>query len=253
MSWGAIFFNRLRIQCMVFSIEHQLELPDDFPAQDMVAFMAAARTVTLSPRISLAWIQLGGASNLIGWRFRSCHEDMSTYIESWKRFGSHVSFEEIYLREKALFGMFTAGVSCIETACYALYALASHPKLLALPFGENEQRNCTPTSLQKQLAKRLEAKALAVCLELLVHSKEWQQWVALRNRMSHRSNLPRHIRGAVGSKPPPAKILEFAATTSTPAFIGDHHDLRNLFTWLSGSLRNLLIEGRSFATSLSVN
>jgi hypothetical protein len=121
MSCGTIFFNRLRIQCMVFSIEHQLELPDDFPAQDMVAFMAAARTVTLSPRKSLAWIELGGASNLIGWRFRSCHEDMSTYIESWKRCGSHVSFEEIYLREKALFGMFTAGVSCIETACYALY------------------------------------------------------------------------------------------------------------------------------------
>lgn len=232
---------------MVFSTEHQLELPDDFPAQEMVAFMAAARSVTLLPEKSPAWTQLGGASNLIGWRYRSCHEDMNTYIGSCKRFGSNVSFEEIYLREKALFGMVTAGVSCIETACYALNALASHPKLLALPFGENEQRNCTPTFLQKQLTKCSEAKALAACLKMVLDSKEWELWVALRNRMTHRSNLPRYIRGAVGSEPPPAKILEFAATTSTPAFIGDERSLRNLFTWLSKSLRNLLIEGRAFA------
>jgi hypothetical protein len=188
-----------------------------------------------------------GASNLLDWRYRSCHEDMGRYIESWKRFGSNVSFEELYLREKVLFGMFTAGVSCTESVCYALYAVASYPKLLDLPFGEKEQRKCNPTSLLEQLAKYPAAKALAVRLETLVHSDEWKSWVALRNRMTHRSNLPRNIRGAVGTESPPAKILEFAATTSTPTFVGDDRDLKVLLTWLSESLRNLLIEGRSFA------
>ena len=56
---------------MVFSIEHQLDLPDTFPADEMVAFMAAARNVTLLPTKTLAWKELRGASNLIGWRFRS--------------------------------------------------------------------------------------------------------------------------------------------------------------------------------------
>lgn len=232
---------------MVFSTEHQLELPDGFPAPEMVAFMAAARNVTLLPTKSLAWTQLGGASNLIGWRYRSCHEDMSTYIESWKSFGSNVSFEELYLREKALFGMFTAGVSCIESACYALYALVSHPTLLDLTFGENEQRRCNPVFLKGKLTKYPAGMALAATLEMLSASEEWKLWIALRNRMAHRSNLPRHIRGAVGSQPPPAKILEFAPTTSTPAFVGDDGRLTALFTWLSESLRNLLIEGRSFA------
>ncbi len=133
---------------MVFSTEHQLELPDSFPADAMVAFMAAARSIVLSPKKSEAWKELGGASNLIGWRFRSCYEDMNKYIDSWKVHGANVSFEEMYLRERALFGMFTAGVSCIESTCYALNALASHPKLLGLPFGEREQRKCNPMELK---------------------------------------------------------------------------------------------------------
>ena len=233
---------------MVFSTEAPTRAADWLPASEMVAFMAAFGAAShYCPQNLLLRTELGGAPNLIGWRYRSCHEDMNRYIESWKRFGSYVSFEEIYLREKALFGMFTAGVSCIESACYALYALASHPKLLDLPFGEREQRNCSPSSLLKQLAKYPTTKALAVHFETLINSKEWELWVALRNRMAHRSNLPRHIRGAVGTEPPPAKMLEFAATTSTSAFVGDDHHLTNLFAWLSGWLRNSFIEGRSFA------
>lgn len=231
---------------MVFSTEHQLDLPDSFPADEMVAFMAAARSITLLPTKSLAWKELGGASNLIGWRFRSCHEDMSTYIRSWEQFGSDVSFEEMYLREKALFGMFAAGVSCIESACYALYALASHPRLLALPFGEKEQRICFPARLKQQLASYPNANAITDSLNLLTCSTEWALWSDLRNRMTHRSNLPRSIRGAVGSEPPPAKILEFSATTSTPVFEGDVTSLEGLFAWLSRSLRSLLIAGGSF-------
>ena len=169
---------------MVFSIEHQLDLPEDFPVDEMVAFMAAARSVTLWPTKSLAWKELGSASNLIGWRFRSCHEDMSRYIESWKRFGSNVSFEEMYSREKALFGMFTAGVSCIESACYALHALASHPKALALPFGEKEQRSCSPAKLKQRLEKYPDANALVASLDLLTCSTEWAIWVDFRNRMT---------------------------------------------------------------------
>lgn len=67
---------------MVFSTEHQLELPNNFPSDEMVAFMASARQVLLNPTMSEAWKEFGGASNLIGWRFRSCYEDMTQYIES---------------------------------------------------------------------------------------------------------------------------------------------------------------------------
>jgi hypothetical protein len=233
---------------MVFSTEHQLELPDSFPADEMVAFMAEARRLVLSPTKSEVWKELSGASNLIGWRFRGCHEDMRKYIDSWQVHGANISFEEIYLRDRALFGMFTAGVSCIESTCYTLNALASHPKLLGLPFGDNEQRSCSPTELKKRLSKHPAAQALAATLDVLTGSKEWKLWHKLRNRMNHRSNLPRISYGAVGAEPPPAKALHFAATSSTPAFEADVLQFEAMFAWLASSLRNLLVEGLAFAS-----
>lgn len=232
---------------MVFSTEHQLELPDNFPADEMVAFMASARHVLLTPGKSEAWKEFGGASNLIGWRFRACHDDMLLYIKCWELHGANVSFEQIYQRERALFGMFTAGVSCIESACYALNALASHPKLLGLQFGEHEQRSCNPARLKERLSTNPKTHTLSNALEQLTNSKEWALWVELRNRMTHRSNLPRIINGAAGSAPPPEKALQFAATSSTAAFEADATHLENIFTWLANSLQNLLVEGKEFA------
>jgi hypothetical protein len=232
---------------MVFSTEHQLELPDSFPAEAMVTFMAAARSIMLTPTKSDAWEELAGASNLIGWRFRGCHEDMTKYIDSWKLHGANVSFEEIYLRERALFGMFTAGVSCIESTCYALNALASHPKLLGLPFGLQEQRNCSPKQLKESLSKHAKAQALVSALDVLTSSNEWKRWLDLRNRMTHRSNLPRIIQAAIGAEPPPAKALHFGGTSSTPGIEGDVSYLEAMFAWMASSLRNLLIEGLAFA------
>jgi hypothetical protein len=234
---------------MVFSIEHQLEMPDSFPADAMVAFMAAARSIVLTPTKSAAWKELGGASNLIGWRFRGCYEEMHTYINSWNVHGANISFEEMYLREHALFGMCNAGVSCIESTCYALYALASHPTLLGLPFGDREQRDCSPARLKESLSKHAKARALMSTLDVLINAPEWTRWATLRNRMIHRSNLPRISYGAVGTEPPPAKALDFAATSSTSAFEGDVSDLEAMFAWLASALRNLLVEGAGLCTS----
>jgi hypothetical protein len=56
--------------------------------------------------MSDTWKEFGLASNLIGHRFKACHEDMSKYIHSWNAYDADVLFEEIYLRENTLFGMF---------------------------------------------------------------------------------------------------------------------------------------------------
>ena len=65
--------------------------------------------------------------------------------------------------------------------------------------------------------------------------------------MTHRSNLPRIINAAFGSAPPPEKALQFAATSSTPAFEADVEHLEIMFNWLVNSLHLLLVEGKSFA------
>ena len=231
---------------MAFNNELKLNLPNSFPAREFEGFMRAARAILL-PSKAEAWREFAGASNLIGWRFRSSYEDMMSYLESWRTYGADVKFEELYLRQRALFGMFVSGVSCIESTCYAAYALASHPSLLGLPFGDAEQKKCSPAKLRTAILSHSAAPALAAALKSLIDAREWRLWVDLRNRMTHRSNLPRIIRGAVGALPPPAKALQFAATSSTPAFEADEGDLDALFVWLSQSLGELLDGGRLLA------
>ena len=228
---------------MRYCAEYCLDVPDDFPVDELTDFMTAARRVLLRDGKGSEWGEFGGASNLIGWRYRASSENWLNYKRSWETEGAAVKHEGIYLRERALFGMFTSGVSCIDSAAYALAALSSHPDVLAINFGPNERRACGPKRLLDWVSPVPKAAELAQTLSKLCASAEWKLWVDLRNRMSHRSNLPRMIFGAVGGEPPPAKALHFAATSSTPIVEGDLQSFDALHAWLVRSLTELLVEG----------
>ena len=227
---------------MILNDVLKLDLPDEFPTQEYAAFMEAARSVLLTVKDE-HWKEFGGASNLIGWRYRSSYEYMRYYVDSWQEKGPNISFEEIYMRDRAFFGMFTSGVSCIDSTSYALLALASHPSIIDLAYGDKERRGCNPKSLQNKLESHPSARPLTDTLTELNNSDEWRLWVDLRNRLTHRSNLPRIIQGAMGAPPPSAKGLHFAATSSTPHIETDEGHLISLFTWLSNALKGLLKGG----------
>ncbi len=226
-------------------------MPDDFPIEELSRFIAAARRVLLQPDKSPAWQEFGGASNLIGWRFRAASEHWIAYKDSATRLGDGAGHEELYRRELDLFGMFSSGVSCIESTAYALAAMASHPKLLGLTFGIDEQRACCPRKLLKWVTPHPEAEALAGTLTNLLSSKEWPLWVDLRNRMTHRSNLPRRLFGSVGGPPPFTKPLNFAATSSTPQVEAEFADFDRLHKWLAITLGSLLSSGHKLANGHS--
>ena len=67
--------------------------------------------------------------------------------------------------------------------------------------------------------------------------------------MTHRTNLPRVTQGAMGSAPPPAKAIHFAATSSTDGIEAELSDFDELHTWLAESVRELLREGRAAAAA----
>lgn len=228
---------------MRYCAEYCIDVPDDFPVDELTAFMAAARKVLLRDGKGLEWREFGGASNLIGWRYRASSEHWLYYKHSWEAEGVAVNHEGIYLRERALFGMFAAGVSCIDSLAYALAALSSHTDVLAIRFGADEQRVCSPKRLLAWVSPMPKGTRLAEALSALCTSLEWKMWVDLRNRMSHRSNLPQVIFGAIGSEPPPARALQFAATSSTPMVEGDLETFDALHAWLASALTRLLVEG----------
>ncbi|WP_213361321.1 hypothetical protein [Brachymonas denitrificans] len=228
---------------MRYCDEYCINVPDDFPIDELTCFMAAARRILLQPQKGSEWQEFAGASNLIGWRFRAAGEEWENYKRSWNELGVAVPHEGIYVREKALFNMFSAGVSCMDSTAYALAALASHPSVLALPFGAKEQRACSLNRLNDWLAQKAPATGLAAALRTICTSDEWKLWGDLRNRMSHRSNLPRIINASVGAPLPPAMALHFAATSSTPPVEGELPLFDALHTWLAKALQTLLLEG----------
>jgi hypothetical protein len=143
--------------------------------------------------------------------------------------------------------MFSAGVSCIESTTYALAALSSHPAVLGLSFDIAEQRACSPKKLLQWMTPHERSKALVGALADLLSSREWDLWVDLRNRMTHRSNLPRRHFLSVGGQPPVTKPLNFAATSSTPEVEAEIADFDTLHKWLATALGALLSSGRQLA------
>lgn len=224
------------------STEFCIDLPDDFPELELTQYMAFARRILLEPAKSAAWGEFGGASNLIAWRYRASYEDWQYYRTSLSQH-SNPDHEELYRRERALFGMFSAGVSCIESTVYSLAALASHPAAVAIPFGVIEQRRCNPVNLRAWLAPHPHASGVVAALDHLLAAGEWGTWVELRNRMTHRSNLPRIISVWVGPPPPPSKPIRFAATSSTSPVEAEVADFDALHRWLAQTLALLLATG----------
>lgn len=219
-----------------------LDMPEDFPAEEYIGFMAEARRVMIPDKqIVPAWKEFGGASNLIAWRYRASADAWREHRASLEN--GTKNHEDYYSQERSLFMMFVAGVSCVESTCYAMAAAASHPLVCSLAFNVEQQRNCTPGRLRDWLVPYVKSAQLVATLDALAASQEWRFWINLRNRMTHRSNLPRRHYAAVGAPAPQVNPLNYASTSSTPEIDSDFNDWDVLHRWLADQLRDLLIGG----------
>jgi hypothetical protein len=229
---------------VTFCAELCLELPADFPAAEFAAFMAEARRVLIpSGKASAAWNEFAGASNLIGLRYRASFDTWREYRDSLKSHGGGHTHEDVYQQECSLFVMFSAGVSCVESTAYALAAAASDKAVCGLAFTDKERRVCSPTRLLTWLVPYSNATEMTAALRTLVGAQEWTLWVDLRNRMTHRSNLPRRHFASIGSPAPQVNPINYVHTSSTPEVDADIADWDALHQWLAQQLQKLLLSG----------
>ncbi|MEE7624713.1 hypothetical protein V3O24_00950 [Methylobacter sp. Wu8] len=229
---------------MILSKVHSINLPSNFPFREMEAFKTAADSILTLEIPGATWQEYAGATNLIGWRFRGCYEDMNKWIDLWNHCDK-ASSEEIYLRERALFGFFTAGLSCVETTCYALYALARHLELLdpQLLANKRDKWHSNPSEFNRLLLEQDETLALKARLQVLIASDDYKCLKDRRNRMNHRSDIPINYTLNMGAELPPTEKQDFVRTTSTEAFNLGVSELEAMFNWLATSVRDLLVEG----------
>lgn len=229
---------------MTYCAEFCLEMPDSFPVTELTSFMAEARRVLIpGGNTSAAWKEFGGASNLIGWRYRASFDAWHEHRASVEAHGGGRNHEDVYMQERSLFLMFSSGVSCIESTTYAMAAAASDPSVCGITFTDKEQRACSPTRLLSWLAPHPKAADLVAALQELLAAPEWNLWVDLRNRMTHRSNLPRRHFASVGAPAPQVNPLNYAVTSSTPEVDADLTDWDALHAWLAQQLQKLLVTG----------
>ncbi len=230
---------------MQHSATYGIDMPIAFPEVQAAEFKDLAReTAEGSTGGSLAWTEFAGASNLIAWRFRSALESWHKYqeIEAIKA----KTHEDYYQQECLFFNMFASAVSCIESSTYAIAAILSHDSMLSMPFNAKEQKNCSPYNLHTWLLKSNNQKKVEVLEKVfksLLASDEWNRFQEIRNRLSHRSNLPRHLFASVGCATPAADLINYGGTTSTKKIEASLSDFDALVTWLSKTLCELLNAG----------
>jgi len=221
--------------------EMKIDMPDEFPAVEFTDFMARVRAIML-PEKGPEWTELASASNLVAYRFRSTAEAFESFARSWEQHGAGgADHNELYLRERAFFIMFASGLSCLEATCYGIQAVASHKKVLHFAFGEDEQRSSSPDSLRKALRGFDQAAPLRKTIKRMMRAREWRVYTQLRNRMAHRSVLPRLIKLSEGAVAPAKQRFEAIKTTSSDAVSLSLDDLRTLILWLADALRGLLV------------
>src|SRR5262249_2222910 len=126
---------------------------------------------------------------------------------------------------------------------YAIYAFASHTSVLGLPFGPRERFSANLTGLRSAVAAVDSTHHIVPTLDTILADPNWRIWTQLRNRMTHRGNLPRVIRGSTGGSAPPGFAMEFAATSSSDAVRVDELGFDALMAWLPAKLELLLQAG----------
>jgi hypothetical protein len=221
-----------------------INMPPTFPTAQFTQFLDRGRQVLIGPNgPTPEWKEFGLASNIIGWRYRAAHEALEHLRGRYITTSGPIDHEDLYQRECALFTLFTAGVSCIEACVYGIAAHTS--RAVGFPFGINEQRACKPTKLRDWLKPHPAASALTTVVQDVIDSSEWALWVEVRNRLSHRGNLPGIIYAAMGGPLPATNPILFAETTSTAAIDMGVNELNAHFDWITATLTKLMLEAKA--------
>jgi len=148
------------------------------------------------------WKEFAAGWNAILYRLRACKDYSEEFIRSIQNASNAPPPDDRYVQEKSLFGFFMNGLSAIESACYALYAIGALINLSAFPFStEKEKKKICPTIVYRLFKKAYPTASITVTLKNLFGDQKesinadsrFIRWESFRNKLAHRISPPRHI------------------------------------------------------------
>jgi len=220
-----------------------VSMPDLFPVTEYDKYRDQGTRMLLDAS-AVDWVEFQSSVEVATWRYRAFHENAEAYKNHYQDLSS---IENAFMTERFLFGTFVNAVSSIECLSYSGWALLSTPEVLNISFTEAEKRRCSPASFLDRLCAVDNSDGLRLAVQNIHQSSFWKTCIGLRNRMSHRSKIPRHL--SIGEGAPPSTL---AGTSSTNAIHVDHIYIDNLIKWLSDSIAEFCDGACSLLSSVEI-
>lgn len=150
-----------------------------------------------------SWEQFRPAWRAVPLRLLWATEHHETFTESIDRAGSAPSWPDRYIQDRESFAFFVSGLSAIEVACYAIYAVGSivspphFPILL-----RQDLRRISPDSTDERLKSAFPNESLSSSVHSVITDALFKEWKRIRNSLIHHCAPARTINVSVGA---PAK------------------------------------------------
>jgi hypothetical protein len=113
-------------------------------------------------------------------------EHHDTFTKSIDRAGSAPPWPDRYIQDRESFAFFVSGLSTIEVACYAIYAVGSivspphFPILL-----RQDLRRISPESTNKRLKSAFPNESLSISVHSVITDALFKEWKLIRNSLIH--------------------------------------------------------------------
>lgn len=154
-------------------------LPQPFP---MSAFDSVNRCVSRSvPGGIHPWFEFAGGWNAVAHRLRAAIEHDEAFRSTL------LSSNDRYSQEKELFGFFGSGLACLESYCYANFAIGAIITPGSFPMTiQKDLKRINPESTADIFTKHFAGSQLSTALQNLIGDSTFQEWNGIRNVLFHR-------------------------------------------------------------------
>jgi len=193
-----------------------------------------------------SWQQFHPAWRAVPLRLLWTTEHNRSFTVSIDHAGSAPPWPDRYIQDQQAFAFFVSGLSAIEVACYAIYAvgsIASPPHFPILL--RQDLRRISPKSTNDQLKAAFANDSLSKTVHSITTDPTFQEWKQIRNSLIHHCAPSRTIHASIGGPTEDEDLWdhpEFAITLNAET-------TSDRYEWLLNNVNELEAELSTFVAA----
>lgn len=168
------------------------DLPQNFPKDKYEKIYI--KVLQYKDNFKIQYQQFTSGWKSLVYRYFACAKHSDDYIKIIKKDRVSPSHFLRYEQERELFNFFTNGLSAVETHGYMIYMICSiynHNDFKVIT--KKDLKNIVLSNTVLKLKKFYSVENITKELEILINSREYEDWVEVRNVLMHRGTPGRKI------------------------------------------------------------